>query len=115
MERDGIMNLVTGTWAWLTKKIKNKERKINMEKAKTKKYMVMSKFNHSDRFNLEKQFVNRHSADAYVELMIEDREYEGIEYFLFEQSHDYQHKDEGYDTDVDKEENWKDMVEVANG
>ena len=69
-----------------------------MEKAKTKKYMVMSKFNHSDRFNLEKQFVNRHSADAYVELMIEDKEYEGIEYFLFEQSHDYQHKDE----------NWKD-------
>ena len=39
MERDGIMNLVTGTWAWLTKKIKNKERKINMEKAKTKKYI----------------------------------------------------------------------------
>ena len=33
--------------------------------------------------------------------MIEDREYEGIEYFLFEQSHDYQHKDE----------NWKDLVE----
>ena len=79
-----------------------------MEKAKTKKYMVMSKFNHSDRFNLEKQFVNRHSADAYVELMIEDREYEGIEYFLFEQSHDYQHKEEG----------WKGLIEeevVANG
>jgi len=40
--------------------------------------------------------------------MIEDREYEGIEYFLFEQSHDYQHKDE----------NWKDLVSeevVANG
>ncbi len=78
-------------------KNKNKERKINMEKAKTKKYMVMSKFNHSDRFNLEKQFVNRHSADAYVELMIEDKEYADIEYFLFEQSHDYQYKDEGYD------------------
>ena len=108
MGRDGIMNLVTGIWAWLTKKIKNKERKIKMEKSKTKKYIVMSKFNHSDRFNLEKQFVNRHSADAYVELMIEDREYEGIEYFLFEQSHDYQHKDE----------NWKDLVSeevVANG
>ena len=43
-----------------------------------------------------------------IEEMIEDREYEGIEYFLFEQSHDYQHKDE----------NWKDLVSeevVANG
>ena len=108
MERDGIMNLVTGTWAWLTKKIKNKERKIKMENKPTKKYMVMSKFNHSDRFNLEKQFVNRHSADAYVGLMIEDNEYDGIEYFLFEQSHDYQHKEEG----------WKGLIEeevVANG
>lgn len=74
-----------------------------MEKAKTKKYIVMSKFNHSDRFNLEKQFVNRHSADAYVELMIEDREYEGIEYFLFEQSHDYQHKEEGWKGLIDEE------------
>ena len=108
MVRDGIMNLVTGTWAWLTKKIKNKERKIKMENKLTKKYMVMSKFKHSDRFNLEKQFVNKHSADTYVALMIEDKEYEGIEYFLFEQSHDYQHKDE----------NWKDLVEeevVLNG
>ena len=105
MVRDGIMSLVTGIWVDIKKLIKGKNK---MEKAKTKKYMVMSKFNHSDRFNLEKQFVNRHSADAYVELMIEDREYEGIEYFLFEQSHDYQHKDP-------EEENWKDMVEVANG
>ena len=44
--------------------------------------------------NLEKQFVNRHSADAYVDLMIEDKEYDNIEYFLFEQSHDYQHIEE---------------------
>lgn len=105
MERDGIMNLVTGIWADIKKLIKGKNK---MEKAKTKKYMVMSKFNHSDRFNLEKQFVNRHSADAYVELMIEDREYEGIEYFLFEQSHDYQHKEEGWKGLIDEEV-------VANG
>ena len=108
MERDGIMILMTDTSSLHTKKLKNKERKIKMEKAKTKKYMVMSKFNHSDRFNLEKQFVNRHSADAYVELMIEDKEYADIEYFLFEQSHDYQNK----------EENWKDLVNeevVING
>jgi hypothetical protein len=89
MERDGIMNLVTGTWAWLTKKIKNKERKIKMEKAKTKKYMVMSKFKSQDRFMLEKQFVNRHSADHYAKLMAEAKDYDDLEYFLFEQSHDY--------------------------
>jgi hypothetical protein len=59
-----------------------------------------------NRFNLEKQFLNRHSADAYVSLMIEDREYDSIEYFLFEQSHDYQHKDESP---------MEDLQEVVNG
>ena len=105
MEKNGIMKLVIGIWADIKKLIKGENK---MEKKPTKKYIVMSKFKFSDRFNLEKQFVNRHSADAYVELMIEDREYEGIEYFLFEQSHDYQHKDE----------NWKELVSeevVANG
>ena len=105
MEKNGIMKLVIGIWADIKKLIKGENK---MEKKPNKKYMVMSKFKFSDRFNLEKQFINRHSADAYVELMIEDREYEGIEYFLFEQSHDYQHKDE----------NWKDLVNeevVING
>ena len=37
-----------------------------MENKETKKYMVMSKFTHSDRFMLEKQFINKHSADYYV-------------------------------------------------
>ena len=55
-----------------------------------KKYIVMSKFKSQDRFMLDKQFVNRHSADAYVGLMIEAKDYDDIEYFLFEQSHDYQ-------------------------
>ena len=41
-----------------------------MEDIKLKKYVVMSKFKHGDRFILEKQFVNRHSADHYCELMI---------------------------------------------
>ena len=88
MVKDGIMNLVTGIWAEIKELIKGENK---MEKKPMKKYMVMSKFIHSDRFNLEKQFVNRHSADAYVNLMIEDKEYDNIEYFLFEQSHDYQH------------------------
>ena len=56
--------------------------------------------------HLEKQFVNRHSADAYVGLMIEDKEYENIEYFLFEQSHDYQHIEENP---------MKDFEEVLHG
>ena len=91
MERDGIMNLLTGIWADIKEIIKGENK---MEKKPNKKYMVMSKFKSSDRFNLEKQFVNRHSADAYVDLMIEDKEYDNIEYFLFEQSHDYQHIEE---------------------
>ena len=63
MVKDGIMNLVTGIWAGIKELIKGENK---MEKKPIKKYMVMSKFIHSDRFNLEKQFVNRHSADAYV-------------------------------------------------
>ena len=104
MEKNGIMKLVIGIWADIKKLIKGENK---MEKKPNKKYMVMSKFKFSDRFNLEKQFVNRHSADAYVGLMIEDKEYADIEYFLFEQSHDYQNK----------EESWKDLVneEVLHG
>ena len=95
------MNLQNGTW------VNIKKGKIKMEN-KIKKYIVMSKFGHSDRFMIEKQFINRHSADYYANLMKEEKEYTDIEYFLFEQSHDYQHKDE----------NWKDLVEeevVLNG
>ena len=113
MERDGIMNLLTGIWADIKELIKGKNK---MEKKPNKKYMVMSKFKHSDRFNLERQFVNKHSADTYVNLLIEDKEYTDIEYFLFEQSHDYQDKDEGYDIDVDKKESpMEDFQEVLNG
>ena len=103
MVKDGIMNLVTGIWAEIKELIKGENK---MKKKQDKKYIVMSKFKSSDRFNLEKQFVNRHSADAYVGLMIEDKEYENIEYFLFEQSHDYQHKDESP---------IEDLQEVVNG
>ena len=105
MERNGIMNLVKCIWEDIKKLIKGEN---NMSNKPIKRYVVMTKFKSQDRFMLEKQFVNRHSADAYVGLMIEDNEYEGIEYFLFEQSHDYQQKDE----------NWKDLVEeevVLNG
>ncbi len=66
-----------------------------MEDTKLKKYVVMSKFKHGDRFILEKQFVNRHSADHYCELMIEENEHENPEFFLFEQSVAYNDKVNG--------------------
>jgi hypothetical protein len=81
------MNLQSGTWADITK------GEIRMENNKTKKYMVMSKFTHSDKFILEKQFVNRHSADYFVDAMISENEYDDLEYFLFEQSVAYNKKD----------------------
>jgi len=87
MVNDGTMSLQNGTWVDITK------GEIKMEKNKTKKYMVMSKFTHSDRFILEKQFINRHSADHYAELMTNEKDYEDIEYFLFEQSVAYNNKD----------------------
>jgi hypothetical protein len=87
MVNDGTMNLQSGTWADITK------GEIRMENNKTKKYMVMSKFTHSDKFILEKHFVNRHSADYFVDAMISDNEYDDLEYFLFEQSVAYNKKD----------------------
>jgi hypothetical protein len=66
-----------------------------MEDTKLKKYVVMRKFKHGDRFILEKQFVNRHSADHYCELMIEENEHENLEFFLFEQSVAYNDKVNG--------------------
>ena len=69
----------------------NKEKKEKiMSNKPIKRYVVMTKFKSQDRFMLEKQFVNRHSADHYAKLMAEAKDYDDIEYFLFEQSHDYQ-------------------------
>ena len=50
MVSDGTMSLEIGTW------VNIKKGKIKMEN-KIKKYIVMSKFGHSDRFMLEKQFL----------------------------------------------------------
>ena len=70
-------------------KKEEKSKKIMSDKP-VKRYVVMTKFKSQDRFMLEKQFVNRHSADHYAKLMTEAKDYDDIEYFLFEQSHDYQ-------------------------
>ena len=94
MVSDGTMSLQSGTWADITK------GKIKMENKKTKKYMVMSKFTHSDKFILEKQFINKHSADYYVDAMISEKEYEDLEYFLFEQSIAYNNKNNADDDGI---------------
>jgi len=99
MVRDGTMNLQNGTW------VNIKKGKIKMEN-KIKKYIVMSKFGHSDRFMIEKQFINRHSADYYANLMKEEKEYDDIEYFLFEQTVAYNYKEE----DSRKEEEYEDSI-----
>jgi len=58
-----------------------------------RKYIVMGKFKFSDRYILEKQFINKHSADDYVNIMKENSEYNDYEYFLFEQSKDYNYEE----------------------
>ena len=103
MVKDGIMNLVTGIWADIKKLIKGKNK---MEEKKVKKYIVMSKFKSQNNFIQDKQFYNRESADRYVELMVEAKDYDNLEYFLFEQSHDYQHIEESP---------MEDLQEVLNG
>ena len=54
-----------------------------------KKYIVMSKFPHSDRFMMEKAFSKREDANTYAKLMIDTKEYDDINYFCFEQTMDY--------------------------
>ena len=64
-----------------------------MTNKKVTQFIVMGKFTNASKFIFEKQFVNRHSADTYVQLMNENKEYEDYEYFLFEQSHAYNLED----------------------
>jgi hypothetical protein len=54
-----------------------------------KKYIVMSKFPHSDRFMMEKAFSKRQDANTFAKLMIDTKEYNDISYFCFEQTMDY--------------------------
>lgn len=103
MVKNGIMKQVIGIWADIKKIIIGENK---MEKKPIKKYIVMSKFKNQNNFIQDKQFFNRESADKYVEIMIEAKEYDNLEYFLFEQSHDYQHIEESP---------IEDLQEVLNG
>ena len=97
------MNLVKCIWVDIKKLIKGEN---NMSNKPIKRYIVMTKSKSQDRFMLEKQFVNRHSADHYAKLMAEAKDYDDIEYFLFEQSHDYSHKEDSP---------MEDLKDVVNG
>ena len=57
-----------------------------------RKYIVMMRFGNSETFNLDEQFVSRQDADKYVELMKKNNP--DVEFYLFEQSKDYQHTEE---------------------
>ena len=54
-----------------------------------KKYVVMSKFDHSDKFIYDRGFATRQLANSYAKLMMDSNEYDNISYFCFEQTMDY--------------------------
>ena len=54
-----------------------------------KKYIVMSKFDSSDKFIYDRGFATRQLANSYAKLMMDSNEYDNISYFCFEQTMDY--------------------------
>ena len=54
-----------------------------------KKYIVMSKFDNSDKFIYDRGFATRQLANSYAKLMMDSNEYDSISYFCFEQTMDY--------------------------
>ena len=54
-----------------------------------KKYIVMSKFDSSDKFIYDRGFATRQLANSYAKLMMDSNEYDDISYFCFEQTMDY--------------------------
>ena len=54
-----------------------------------KKYVVMSKFDHSDKFIYDRGFATRQLANSYAKLMMDTKEYDNISYYCFEQTMDY--------------------------
>jgi|TARA_B110000503_G_scaffold23910_1_gene37465 hypothetical protein len=63
-------------------KEKEKEQRVN-------KYVVMAKYKSSNNFYIEEQFDKLSNADTYVSLMQDKNDKANLEYFLFEQSRDY--------------------------
>ena len=59
------------------------------KKQQVNKYIVMAKYKSHSSFYVDKQFDKLSSADKYVELMKDNKDNSNLEYFLFEQSKDY--------------------------
>ena len=53
-----------------------------------KKYIVMSKFDHSDKFIMERGFSTRKDENTYAKLMMDSNDYDNIQYYCFEQTMD---------------------------
>ena len=70
-----------------------------------KKYVVMSKFDHSDKFIYDRGFATRQLANSYAKLMMDSNEYDSISYFCFEQTMDY---DFYFDVPLPKKDNQDD-------
>ena len=65
------------------------------------------RFGKSETHNLDEQFHNKDDADKYVELMKKNKL--DVEFYLFEQSKDYQHtEDKKKSTDL----TWVDKVRL---
>ena len=72
-----------------------------------RKYIVMMRSGRNETFNLDEQFHNKDDADKYVELMKKNKP--DVEFYLFEQSKDYQHtEDKKKSTDL----TWVDRVRL---
>ena len=67
-----------------------------------KKYIVMSKFDHSDKFIMERGFSTRKDANTYAKLMMDSKDYDHIQYYCFEQTMDYNFY---YDVNLEKKDN----------
>ena len=73
-----------------------------------RKYIVMMRFGDSETHNLDEQLHNKDDADKYAELMKKNKP--KVEFYLFEQSKDYQHtEDKKKSTDL----TWVDKVRLS--
>lgn len=77
-----ILKTITQENICFSQKEKEKEQRVN-------KYVVMAKYKSSNNFYIEEQFDKLSNADTYVSLMQDKNDKANLEYFLFEQSRDY--------------------------
>ena len=75
-----------------------------------KKYIVMSKFDSSDKFIYDRGFATRQLANSYAKLMMDSNEYDSISYYCFEQTMDY---DFYFDVTFNKDDDDDDSISVS--